>query len=66
MKVLHLLRRSCDDLGQTVIMVTHDAKAASYADRVVFLKDGHIVDQLVLDGQRGETAHILEHLKALD
>jgi putative ABC transport system ATP-binding protein len=65
-EVLNLLRHSCDDMGQTIIMVTHDAKAASYADRVVFLKDGRIVDQLQLNGARGETAKILEHLKALE
>jgi putative ABC transport system ATP-binding protein len=64
--VLKLLRASCDKMGQTIIMVTHDAKAASYADRVVFLKDGRIVDQHNLNGGRGETAKILEHLKALE
>ncbi len=65
-EVLKLLRRSCDELGQTIIMVTHDPKAASFADRVVFLKDGRIVDQLKLNGARGETAKILEHLKVLE
>ncbi len=40
--VLQLLRHSCDELGQTIVMVTHDAHAASYADRTVFLKDGRI------------------------
>jgi putative ABC transport system ATP-binding protein len=39
-EVLELLRRSVDDLGQTVIMVTHDPAAAAYADRVVELEDG--------------------------
>jgi putative ABC transport system ATP-binding protein len=42
-EVLRLLRRSVDEFGQTVIMVTHDAGAASIADRIVFLKDGRIV-----------------------
>jgi len=42
-EVLGLLRRSSDDFGQTIAMVTHDAHAASCADRVVFLKDGAIV-----------------------
>ncbi len=41
-EVLDLLRHSCDDLGQTIVMVTHDAHAATYADRIVFLKDGKI------------------------
>ncbi len=65
-EVLKLLRRSCDELGQTIIMVTHDAKAASFADRIVFLKDGRLVDQLKLNGARGETTKILEHLKVLE
>jgi putative ABC transport system ATP-binding protein len=42
-EVLALLRRSADEFGQTIAMVTHDAYAASRADRVVFLKDGEIV-----------------------
>ena len=45
-EVLGFLRRSVDDFQQTVVMVTHDAHAASYADRVVFLSDGHIVHEL--------------------
>ena len=43
-EVLELLRGAVDDLGQTVIMVTHDGGAAGYADRVVELADGRIVD----------------------
>ena len=45
-EVLGLLRRSVDEYGQTVVMVTHDANAASYADRVLFLSDGVVVDEL--------------------
>ncbi len=45
-EVLTLLRRSVDDYGQTIVMVTHDPVAAAYADRVVFLADGRIVDEL--------------------
>ena len=44
--VLELLRRTCKELDATVVMVTHDPRAASYADRVVFLKDGQIVREL--------------------
>jgi putative ABC transport system ATP-binding protein len=44
--ILELLRRTCDELGATIVMVTHDAHAASYADRVVFLQDGRIVREL--------------------
>src|ERR1700712_4899628 len=43
-EVLGFLQRSVRELGQTVVMVTHDPSAASYADRVVFLADGHLVD----------------------
>jgi putative ABC transport system ATP-binding protein len=43
-EVLDLLRRSVDDLGQTVIMVTHDPEAAAYADRIVELADGRVVN----------------------
>jgi putative ABC transport system ATP-binding protein len=42
-EVLGLLRRSVDDLGQTVVMVTHDADAAAIADRLIELADGRIV-----------------------
>ena len=45
-EVLGFLRRSVDEFGQTVVMVTHDAHAASYADRVVFLSDGRIIDEV--------------------
>ena len=45
-EVLDILRTAVDRDGQTVVIVTHDARAASYADRVVFLADGRIVDEL--------------------
>lgn len=45
-EVLGLLRRACDEKGQTIVMVTHDPYAASYAERVVFLRDGQMVRQL--------------------
>ncbi|MEU2547604.1 ABC transporter ATP-binding protein [Streptomyces roseolus] len=45
-EVLGFLRRSVDELGQTVVMVTHDPAAASYADRVLYLADGRIVDEM--------------------
>ncbi len=44
--VLGFLRRSVTEFGQTIVMVTHDPNAASYADRVVFLADGQVVDEL--------------------
>ena len=60
-EVLSFLRRSVDDFGQTVVMVTHDPVAASYCDRVVFLADGLVVDELP-DPQREQ---ILEHMSRL-
>jgi putative ABC transport system ATP-binding protein len=44
--VLALLRRCVDDLGQTVVMVTHDPMAAAHADRALFLADGRVVDDI--------------------
>jgi putative ABC transport system ATP-binding protein len=49
-QVLTLLRQAVDVDRQTVLMVTHDPVAASYADRVVFLADGRIVDDLSAPG----------------
>jgi putative ABC transport system ATP-binding protein len=43
---MSLLRRSSEELGQTIIVVTHDPKAAAYADRLVFLRDGKQQDEL--------------------
>ncbi len=45
-EVLHLLRRSVDEFGQTIVMVTHDPVAAAYTDRVVFLADGRVVEEM--------------------
>jgi putative ABC transport system ATP-binding protein len=45
-EVLGFLRRSVEEFGQTIVMVTHDPAAASYADRVIFLGDGKVVDEL--------------------
>jgi putative ABC transport system ATP-binding protein len=61
-EVLGFLRRSVREFGQTVVMVTHDANAASYADAVIFLADGRIVDQIV-----NPTAEVvLDRMKSLD
>ena len=48
-EMLHLLRRTVDEWGRTVVMVTHDARMAAYADRIIFLKDGTVVDDTRLD-----------------
>ena len=53
--VLDLLRRACDEHDQTIIMVTHDHHAAATADRVVFLKDGGIVNTLDMNKTDGKT-----------
>ena len=45
-EVLDFMRKAVDEFGQTIVMVTHDPGAASHADRVVFLADGHIVDEM--------------------
>jgi putative ABC transport system ATP-binding protein len=61
-EVLGFLRNSVREFGQTIVMVTHDPNAASYADRVIFLADGRIVDEL-----RDPTAEaVLDELKKLE
>jgi putative ABC transport system ATP-binding protein len=61
-EVLWFLRHSVRELGQTVVMVTHDPVAAGYADRVVFLADGRVVDEMY-----GPTADgVLDRMKAFD
>ncbi|HET9443654.1 MAG TPA: ABC transporter ATP-binding protein [Acidimicrobiales bacterium] len=46
-EVLAFMRRAVEQMGQTIVMVTHDPTAASYADRIVFLADGRIVDEML-------------------
>jgi putative ABC transport system ATP-binding protein len=61
-EVLSLLRRSAEEFGQTIVMVTHDAHAATIADRVVFLQDGEVV----LDCGRMSRDEIYDTIKALE
>jgi putative ABC transport system ATP-binding protein len=61
-EVLTFLRRSVREYGQTIVMVTHDPNAASYADRVIFLADGHIVTELT--DPTADT--VLDMMKRLD
>ncbi|MEU7648851.1 ABC transporter ATP-binding protein [Streptomyces huasconensis] len=61
-EVLGFLRNSVRDLGQTVVMVTHDPVAASYADRVIFLADGRIVDEMLRPTADG----VLDRMKHFD
>ncbi|HEX4865710.1 MAG TPA: ABC transporter ATP-binding protein [Acidimicrobiales bacterium] len=58
-EVMKLLRNAVSSLGQTVVIVTHDPVAASYADRVVFLGDGRIVDEL----SNPTSQQIIDHMK---
>ena len=60
-ELLQLLRRSVDEFGQTIIMVTHDAAAASYADRLLLLADGRIVH----DGSADSPEAVLDLIKAV-
>jgi putative ABC transport system ATP-binding protein len=61
-ELLSFLRSAVSDHGQTIVMVTHDANAASFADRVVFLADGAVVDEM-----RGPTTDtVLDRLKSLE
>jgi putative ABC transport system ATP-binding protein len=64
-ELLAFLRRSVDDLGQTVVMVTHDPRAAAYAHRVLFLADGRLVAELTNPTQ-ASVLEILGTLGALD
>lgn len=61
-EVLGFLRRSVDEFQQTIVMVTHDPNAASYADRVLFLADGRVVDEMFSP----TSASVLERMKAFD
>jgi putative ABC transport system ATP-binding protein len=58
-EVLRLLRTAVDEFGQTVVMVTHDPEAASYADRLVVLRDGLVVH----DGAAGSADDVIELMK---
>jgi putative ABC transport system ATP-binding protein len=58
-EVLTFMRRAVDEMGQTIVMVTHDPIAASYADRIVFLADGQIVDEM----HQPTAAAVLERMK---
>ena len=61
-ELLGFLRDAVSTYGQTILMVTHDANAASYSDRVVFLADGRVVDEM-----RGPTVDgVLDRLKLLE
>jgi putative ABC transport system ATP-binding protein len=60
-EILHFFRQAVDELGQTIVMVTHDPVAAAHADRVLFLADGRVVDEL----SPPNADRVLERLKSL-
>ena len=61
-ELLEFLRSAVKEHSQTIVMVTHDANAASYADRIVFLADGRVVDEM-----RDPTSErVLDRLKSLE
>jgi putative ABC transport system ATP-binding protein len=61
-EVLEFLQRSARELGQTVVIVTHDPNAAAYADRVVFLNDGLLVDEM----DQPTSKKVLDRMKRFD
>ncbi len=61
-EILELMRTSTDSYGQTTVMVTHEARAAAIADRILFLADGQIVQEL---GKHSEPAAVLEVMNSL-
>ncbi len=60
-EILAFMRSAVDEMGQTIVMVTHDPIAASYADRAVFLADGRIVDEI----QSPTADSVLNHMKTM-
>ncbi|ROS31086.1 putative ABC transport system ATP-binding protein [Cellulomonas sp. PhB150] len=61
-EILSFMRRAVDTTGQTIVMVTHDPHAASYADRVLFLADGQIVDEM----DAPTTDRVLDRMKRFE
>jgi putative ABC transport system ATP-binding protein len=65
-EILDLIWDSCDRLGQTIVLVTHDARAAAYADRVLVVRDGSIRDEIELGRRRDHEARpLITRLAAL-
>lgn len=64
--IMALLRRSCDQLGQSIVVVTHDGRAASYADRVVFLRDGLIASEVRFDAEEPQPQKLRQVIEMLE
>lgn len=60
-EILTFMRKAVDELGQTIVMVTHDPVAAAYADRIIFLADGRVVDEMT----EPTAARVLDRMKSL-
>ena len=60
-EILSFMRKAVDELGQTIVMVTHDPVAAAYADRIIFLADGRIVDEMT----EPTAERVLDRMKSL-
>jgi putative ABC transport system ATP-binding protein len=65
-EVMKLLRKCCDEMGQTLLLVTHNARDAGYGDTVHFLKDGELSKEVWLEGKDVNESHIFNCLKELD
>jgi len=61
---MELLRRSCDELDQTIVVVTHDPRAAACADRIVFLGDGQVIGEVRCEGmdEMGQRLRIILYM----
>jgi putative ABC transport system ATP-binding protein len=64
-EMLHLLRRAVTEWNRTVVMVTHDARMAAYADRIVFLKDGTVVDDTSLSSRLGTEDDVRQKMELI-
>jgi putative ABC transport system ATP-binding protein len=62
-ELLRFLQQAAAEFNQTIVMVTHDPIAAAHAQRVVFLKDGHVVDELL---RPADAEAVLDRMKALE
>jgi putative ABC transport system ATP-binding protein len=66
-EIAGLLRQVANDWGRAVVIVTHDPRIAAHADRIIFLKDGAIVDETVLEPRNGQNATVVaEHMRVIE
>lgn len=65
-EILELLQHACEELSATIVMVTHDARAASFAHRILFLKDGMIVNSITRDEEKISIETITAEINRLE